>query len=61
MTRSRGKLDTCIAVQHIASRGFVTRIKIAFGETATAFDIQGQFAPEPGTLTLMGFALAYLL
>ncbi len=30
-------------------------------ETATAFDIQGSLAPEPGTLTLLGIAFAGLV
>ena len=32
ITRSRGKPETLKPVQHIASSGLVTRIKIAFGE-----------------------------
>jgi hypothetical protein len=31
---------------------------LGISETATAFDIQGSLAPEPGTLTLLGIAFA---
>lgn len=34
---------------------------LSISETATAFDIQGSLAPEPGTLTLLGIAFAGLV
>ena len=39
MTRVLGNFETWNAVQHIASSGFVTRIRIAFGEAFTACSV----------------------